>query len=93
MENVDDLINNIDAAQMRLFDNITAMLLTQGLNPRIHRDELYLTFDSTGKDIKSAINEEVDLIFGDDVTYKKVYSLKRCSHGCTLYLVKRGKEE
>ena len=57
-----------------LFENITAMLLAQGLNPNPNEDEMYITFDPKIDidKITAAVNEEVAVVFGT------AGNIKRC---------------
>lgn len=73
-----------------LYDNITAMLLVQNCEPKIHKDEMYITFQTKDENdfnrIKSAIKEEVALVFPNDKSSKHT-RIRRNGSKCTLNFI------
>lgn len=76
-----------------LFDNISAMLLVQGMNPKLNKQEMYITFDNKMDDAKldEAMKEEVRIVFGDDC--QKRYLLKKGKKKTTINFIVAGKWE
>lgn len=78
-----------------LFDNVTAMLLVQGLNPNTNREELYITFDNDKKkdaEIESYIMLEVKEVFGVSDKSKR-FSIKKGKKKNTLTFIASGRWE
>lgn len=73
-----------------LYDNITAMLLVQGCDPVIHKEEMYITFHTKTEDdfnhISDAIKTEVSLIFPKDKSSKHT-RIRRNGNKCTLTFI------
>jgi len=64
------------------------MLFMQNCNPVLHKDEWYITFDIKDDEdfdrIKSAIHEEVELIFPEDTGRSRRIRVRRCKKKCTV---------
>ena len=72
-----------------LFENITAMLLAQGLNPNPNEDEMYITFDPKIDidKITAAVNEEVAVVFGTTGNIKRC-KIKQGKKKCSVCFIK-----
>lgn len=52
-------------AYEELYDNVTAMLLVQGMKPSINKEEMYITFENKkNKDVNNFVQQEVEAVFG-----------------------------
>lgn len=81
-------------AYLELFDNITAMLLAQGLDPKPNREEMYITFDNK-KDfdvISGYVKAEVDIVFSKNSPIKR-YRMKQGKKKTTINFIVVGKWE
>lgn len=81
-------------AYQDLYDNVTAMLLAQGMNPKCNKDEMYITFDNNNKSglMREYIQQEVEVVFGKNNTTKR-FCLKAGKTKYTLTFIASGRWE